>query len=295
MPETKKSLIDPVVLSKIGSLRLRAQTVVEGILSGLHKSPFFGHSLEFAEHRDYTSGDEIKLVDWKLYGKTDRFFVKQFEEETNLRLTILLDVSGSMGFKGTQSPLSKYESAATLCLSLAYLALKQGDSVGLVLLGPDFQAVPPRSSMSHWNVLVETLENLRPKGKTTLTQSLEKAGHSLKKRSLLVVISDLLEDGTQAIQALKQLRYQKHEVSLVHLLDREEMELPYSGLIRFESLENEESLIIETDTFRQEYVTSLQRWIQECRLSLTNSGIRYHAHTTNETTETILRSILKRN
>ncbi len=256
------SYLDPLLLAKISALQLRAKTVVEGFIAGLHKSPTHGHSLEFVQHREYTFGDELKYLDWKVYGKTDRFFIKQFEAETNLRLYLLLDASGSMNFKGEKSALSKYETAATLAASLGYLALKQGDSVGLAAFNKGtLRLIPPRNSLSHLNILVKELEGVSVQGETSLSEALEEIAQSSKKRSLFILISDLIEDENALLAAIKLLRFKKHEVSVVQLLDPEEKEFPFQGNIRLESLEKNENLNLNSELFRADYQKAIENFI----------------------------------
>lgn len=290
---SKPSYLDPVVLARISSLQLRAKTVAEGFISGLHHTPFRGQSLEFSEHREYSIGDEPKYIDWKVYGKTDRFFVKQFEQDTNLRLYIVMDTSGSMKFKGTQSPLSKYDYAATLAGCLSYLTLRQGDLVGLGYSKKEKTTfIPPRNSPAHLNILMETLESIDLKGEGELSKSLETLAHSSKKRSLIVLISDLLEDPDAILKALKYLKFRKHEVIVLHLLDRDEKDFPYSGSIQFKSLENQPSLVLDTESFREEYQRTVDALIHQYRTTLRNAAIQYYFHTTDEPPDKVLRQIL---
>lgn len=240
------------------------------------------------------SGDELKLIDWKVYGRSDRFFVKQFEEETNLRIVFLLDASGSMGFRGERSPLSKYDYAATLASSLAYLALEQGDNAGLSLLhesAPRF--VPPRGSLAHLNTLIDELAKTKPSGATVLSVSLTSAVHALKKRSLIILLSDLLDDQEPLLRSIKLLKFKKHDVHVIHLFDREEKEFPFRGNLRFDSLENEPALILEAGSFRAEYLASVESLIHQFRGTLRKLGIDYHFHLTDEPLDSVIRGILK--
>lgn len=287
------SYFDPEVIAKISNLQLRAKYVVEGFITGLHQSHYKGYSLEFAQHREYSIGDELKHIDWKVYGRTDRFFVKQFEEETNLRAYILLDASGSMAFKGAKSALSKYDYGASLAAALSYLTLRQGDSTGLGHFNQsNVKLVPARNSFSHLNVLLDELETVRPAGETALARSLETMTHSVKKRSMFVVISDLLDEAESVLKAIKFLRFKKNEVLIVHLMDRDEKEFPYSGTIQFDSLENGETITLESDPYRKNYEDAVQRFIDQYRITLRNYGVRYHFHTTDEPLDRILRAIL---
>lgn len=290
---TKTSYLDPLVLARISNLQLRAKSVVEGFVAGLHQSHYQGYSLEFAQHREYSTGDELKHIDWKVYGRTDRFFVKQFEQETNLRVYLLLDASGSMSFKGEKSALSKYDYAATLAASLGYLTLRQGDSVGLGCFNnARVKLVPPRNSFSHLNALLEEIESVRPEGETTLANSLENIAHSVKKRSLFILISDLFDDANSVLRALKFLRFKKNEVWIVHLLDRDEKDFPYSGSIRFDSLENQKNIVLEPEQYRKDYQNAIQSFVEQYRVTLRNFGMNYRLHITDEPLDKVLRFVL---
>jgi uncharacterized protein (DUF58 family) len=280
-------------LAKIGHLRLRARTVVEGFIAGQHHSALRGHSLEFSQHREYASGDELRHIDWKVYGRSDRFFVKQFEEETNLRLQIVLDASGSMGFRGEKSALSKYDYGATLAASLAYLALRQGDAVGLSLLAPESPSIPPRSALSHLNVLTEELGRIQPSGESRLSARVEEVSRLLKKRSLLVLISDLLDDPEPVIRALRFLHFKKNEAVVLHLLDPDEREFPYQGTVRFQSMENASDLTFEADALREAYRKQVSGLIEGYRSALRGAGIEYVFSATDEPFDRPLRQVLK--
>lgn len=287
------SYFSPEVIARIGNLQLRARYVVEGFVSGLHQSPYKGYSLEFAQHRQYAFGDELKHIDWKVYARTDRLYVKQFEQETNLRAYFLLDSSGSMGFKGQKSAMSKFDYGATLVVSLSYLSLRQGDSAGLGYFNDsNAKIIPARNSFSHLNSLLEEIEKTKPQGETRIGKSLETISHSIKKRSLFILFSDLMDDQESVLKAIKFLRYKKNEVWVVHLLDKEEKDFPYSGTIRFDSLENQDKVTLESDVFRKEYEKLLNGFIDSYRVSLRNYGVRYHFHTTDEPIDRVLRAVL---
>ena len=293
MSKAKTRYLDPFVLARLANLQLRAQSIVEGFVAGLHPSPTRGHSLEFAQHREYAFGDELKYIDWKVYGRSDRFFVKQFEEETNLRVHLLLDASGSMAFQGKKSAFSKYDYGATLAASLAYLTLRQQDSVGLSCLARErAKVIPPRSSLHHLYVLLEELEAVKPGGETLLSEGLSALAHRLQKRSLVILISDLLDDPEPLFKSLKFLRFKKHEVVVLHLLDGDEYDFSYSGTIQFDSLEKPEHVVMETDSYRKEYLRMIREFIENTRVALRNSGIQYVFATTRESPDLILRQVL---
>ncbi len=289
----KSSYLDPFVLARIGRLKVRAEKVMEGFLSGLHKSPYRGISLEFAQHRQYAVGDEIKHIDWKIYARTDRFFIKQFEQETNLRLYLLLDASGSMRFKGAKSAFSKFEYAATLAASLAYLTVNQGDSVGLEIFSQGAnRIVPARSSYPHLTALLGEMEETRPGGGTNWISSLTQLVPSFQKRSVFILFSDLLENEAEALKVLKLLTFKKHEVAVIHLLDSDEKDFPYKGAVQFNSMEDSGHLILNAGDFKKEYDEALQSLIHYYRAGFRKAGIRYQFHTTAESPDRILRFLL---
>lgn len=290
---SKASYLDPFVLARISNLQLRAKTVVEGFLSGLHPSPSKGYSLEFAQHREYALGDELKHLDWKVYARTDRFFIREFEQETNLRLYLLLDASGSMAYKGEKSPFSKYDAAATVAASLSYLTLRQGDSAGVSCFSNQVvRSVPPRNSLTHLSAILEEIESNQASGETTLSKAIETIAHSVRKRSLFILISDLFDDEESVLLALKFLKYKKNEVLVVHLLDRDEIEFPFTGNIRFDSLENDEKITLETDDYSTDYKNAMRAFLERVQLTLRNFGMGYHFHRTDQPIDTLLRSIL---
>ena len=294
MAESPRSYFDPEILARLQNLRLRARTVAEGFIGGRHASPFRGHSLEFAEHREYSIGDELRHIDWKVYGRSDRFFIKQYEEETHLRVLLLLDASGSMGYRGDKSALSKYDYGATLAASLAYLALEQGDSAGLSILQNGSQVfVPPRNSLGHLNTLADALVKTRPEGPTQISKSIETLARSVTKRSMMIFISDLLDDSASVLKALKLLSFKKHEVTVLHLLDRTERDFSFQGPVRFDSMEGQENLVLEADDYRKEYVAQVEKLRETYRNALSRIGMGYHFHTTDEPLDRIIRSVLK--
>lgn len=290
---SKISYLDPFVLARIANLQLRAKTVVEGFVAGLHRSPFKGYSLEFAQHREYALGDELKHLDWKVYARTDRFFIREFEQETNLRLYLLLDASGSMSYAGEKSALSKFEACSTIAASLSYLTLRQGDSVGISCFSNRLvKSIPARNSLSHLNVILEEIEAMHPQGETTLSQALETVAHAVRKRSLFILISDLFDEEELVLKALKFLKFKKNEVLVIHLLDPDEIEFPFSGNIRFDSLENEEKITLEADEYIQDYKNAMQAFLERTSLTLRNFGMRYHFYRTDQPMDGLLRSLL---
>ncbi|MDB6039559.1 MAG: hypothetical protein JWM99_3400 [Verrucomicrobiales bacterium] len=227
--------LSPVELQRFSNLQVVARLVVEGVAAGLHQSPHKGLSLDFAQHRAYVPGDEIRRLDWKVFGKTDRFYIREYEEETNLRTTILLDSSGSMAY-GRE--VTKHHYAVRLAASLAYLMIQQQDSVGMAAFDRKLRDfVPPRSGSGHLRLLLEQLKNCKPGGETRLAQSLVDLAPRLQKRGLLILISDCFDNLKALIAALAHFRSARHEIILFQIWDPDELEFPFSQWTRFESLE----------------------------------------------------------
>ncbi|GAG51955.1 unnamed protein product, partial [marine sediment metagenome] len=206
MEESKKGYIDPLIVAKLSTMLLKARFVVEGFIAGLHQSPYRGFSLEFAQHREYSPGDETRHVDWKVYGRKDKYFVKQYQEETNLKGYILLDISASMGYKSKE--ITKLQYGSYLAASLAFLMLKQQDSVGLATFDEKIKKyIPPRQSKGHLSLILEELEKLIPSSQTGINRSLRELGQYTKRRGLIILISDLLDEQEKVVNALKYFRF----------------------------------------------------------------------------------------
>jgi uncharacterized protein (DUF58 family) len=237
-------LLDPQALAKIHRLELIARGTVEGFVSGRHKSPFKGFSVEFAEHRQYAPGDDVKDLDWRVYGKSDRYYIKQYIEESNLRTTILLDASGSMSYTGSRAagrggpPLSKFEYGRYLAASLAHLMLHQQDAVGLVTFDTKIRRyIPARSRISHLRAILEELHGTRPGNETALAPIFDDIAERVHRRGLVIIISDLFDDAEQIVKALHHFRYRKHEVIVLHVMAEEELKFPFEGQVLFRDLE----------------------------------------------------------
>jgi uncharacterized protein (DUF58 family) len=248
--------LSPGELQRFSNLQVVARLVVEGVATGLHQSPHKGLSLDFAQHRAYVAGDEIRRLDWKVFGKTDRFYIREYEEETNLRTTILLDSSGSMAY-GRE--VTKHHYAVRLAASLAYLMIQQQDSVGMAAFDRKLREfVPPRSGAGHLRVLLDQLNNCKPGGETGLAQSLIDLSPRLQKRGLLILISDCFDNLKQLIAALAHFRSARHEIILFQIWDPDELEFPFSQWTRFESLEGGDSFqTIDPAQIRSLYLKNL--------------------------------------
>jgi uncharacterized protein (DUF58 family) len=242
--------VDPTILARIGNLELLARTVVDGFINGLHRAPYFGASIDFAEHRGYVAGDDIRRVDWRVFARTDRFYVKQYEADTNTNFSVLFDVSKSMGFKS--GAVSKLEYGSYLAACLAYLAHRQRDRVGIITFDSDIVThVPP--SAKHFDVLLHTLDRARAQRPGQLVGPLNKLAEHFKRRSVLVLISDFYEDPNLVLDAIKPLRFLGNELIVFHVLDRAEIDFTFEDASSFEDLESGEQLPVVPESFGDEY------------------------------------------
>ena len=279
--------LDPVALARLKNLELRARSVVEGALSGMHRSPHHGSSVEFAEHKEYSAGDEIKHIDWKAYGKFDKYYVKRFEEETELRAYLLLDCSASMGYRG--GGVSKLDYARMLAASLAYLLLKQQDQVGMVAFGERLRGyLPPRSRSGHLNDLLTALDGVEAQGRTDLPRALAYLSEVVQRRALIVLFSDLLGTNEEVRHLLRGLRARKHDVVVFHLLDKDELTLPFEGTTIFESMEDEQKLLADPGDVRKAYLAELARFIESYRATLREGDVEYHLVDTSDAPSEVL-------
>jgi len=266
--------LDPAALARFSLTPLIAKLVVEGFISGLHRSPFHGFSVEFADHREYVPGDDLKYLDWFLYARTDHYYVKRYEEETNLRCHILLDRSASMSF-GTVG-MTKWDYACFLTSCLSYLMLKQQDAVGLALVGdtPGI-LVPPRCRSTHLSQLMRIMIQNPPAGRTDLGNSLQAIVRNLKRRSLVVLISDLIDDPEQTIKAVRLISSHKHDVIVFHILDPAELEFTFDGSTLFRDMETGEELEVDPAAVRDGYLAHMQGLIEQFRKRLAEMRIDY--------------------
>ena len=269
-------MLDPVALAKLQNLELRARTVVEGALAGLHRSPHHGASVEFAEHKEYAPGDEIKHIDWKAYGKFDKYYVKRFEEETELKAYLVIDSSASMGYRG--DGISKIEYARMLAASLSYLLLRQQDMVGMISFGEKLRGyLPPRARGGHLGDMLTALDDVSAAGKTDLLRAIAYLSEVAHRRSLLMIFSDLLDSPPADVKRLlRGLRARRHDVVVFQLLDPHELTLPFDGTTVFESMEDERKLLVEPADVRKAYLQELENLIGEYRRGLAEGDVEYH-------------------
>ena len=285
--------LDPAILAKVGFSPLLARVVVEGFINGLHKSPFHGLSVEFADHREYVAGDDLRFLDWALYARTDHYYIKRFEEETNLRCTILLDRSASMSY-GTGT-LTKWDYACFLASCLAYLMVRQQDAVGLTLFGARPGAfVPPRCRRSHLRQLMATMVRQAPAGETDVAASLRAAIRKLKRRGLVVVISDLIDEPSETLKALRLLAGHRHDVIVFHVQDATELDFSFQGPALFRDLETGEEMEIDPAALRDDYVRQMQELCDYYRKGLAELGVDYQLINTREPYDKALTTYLNR-
>lgn len=274
MPAAEKYL-KPEVIRQISRLDLRAQFIVKGFLQGLHASPFHGFSVEFSEHRKYTVGDNPQDIDWLVYAKTDKYYVKKFEAETNITGYLVMDLSRSMAYTYRQE-LSKFDYAICLAAALCYLMVHQQDPVGLITFDEKIRdSLPPRSKRTQLGNVLSLLANLRPQGKTEIAKSLVQIAAMLKHRSLVMLFSDLLADPDPIIRALHRLRHGGHDVILFHVLDEAEVRFPFDGIVEFEEPESQEKLQVDASGFRADYLAEVRSFCERYRRECFQSGIDY--------------------
>jgi uncharacterized protein (DUF58 family) len=269
-----KRFLHPEVLKRIARLDLRARHVVEGFLSGMHRSPYYGQSVEFRQHREYTYGDDPRYVDWKVWAKQDRYYVKQFEEDTNLRCTLLCDVSGSMLYG--RGAMNKYEYGCTVAVSLAYLLLRQQDAVGCVAFDEAVRrTVPLRTKRNHLDSIIQALELSEPRDKTDIYPILRNAAESSPRRGLMVLVSDLLVDRPGLLRGLRLLRSRGHDVMVFHILDDDELDFPFNGPTQFEGLETGAELRCNPRALREGYLRALGAYLEEVHRACSGHNVDY--------------------
>jgi uncharacterized protein (DUF58 family) len=271
---SERRLLDPQKLTQVSRMELIARQVVEGFLTGRHPSPYHGSSVEYADHRPYTIGDEIRTIDWKLLAKTDKYYVKLFEEETNLRCTILLDTSKSMAFRSGE--VAKVDYGAYLSLALAYLMLGQNDAVGLALFDSRVhQYLPPRTTASHFRRMAELMEHTTPRSDTSLGPVLHEIAGRMKRRGMAILISDLLDDVDRVIDGLSHFRFDRHEVIVFHVMDPAELTFPYERLTRFKDVEGSGSVVANPRSVRNKYLERLQKYLTDIKRKCLERDISY--------------------
>jgi uncharacterized protein (DUF58 family) len=274
MPAVEQYL-KPEVIRQIARLDLRAQFIVKGFLQGLHASPFHGFSVEFSEHRKYTPGDDPQDIDWLVYAKTDKYYIKKFEAETNITGYLVMDLSRSMGYTYRQE-LTKFDYGICLAAALCYLMIHQQDPVGLITFDEKVrQSLPPRSKRAQLGNVLSLLANLRPSGPTDIAKSLTQIAAMLRHRSLVMLFTDLFADPEPVMHALRRLRHGGHDVILFHILDEAEVRFPFDGVVEFEEPETREKIQIDAGSFRSDYLSEIQGFCEMYRRECFQCGVDY--------------------
>ena len=302
MPDTDpRRYLHPATLSRIDRLDLRARHIVEGFLAGMHRSPFFGQSLEFAQHREYVTGDDVRYLDWKVWSKTDRFYIKQYEAETNLRAALVVDASESMVYARDEhhrrGTFDKYEWACTAAACVAYTAVRQQDAAGLTSFGWDVkQAVPPKSSQKQISAMSVAFDHSRPTGtdKTEVRVALKKVAEAARGRSLVVLFSDFLADRDGILKGVELLRHRHHDVMAFHILDDDEVNFPFGGMTKFEGMEELPDLLCDPKALRDGYLAALDEYLTEVRKGLVRLGVDYTLVKTGDPLDAVLTKVLFR-
>jgi uncharacterized protein (DUF58 family) len=287
--ENVHQLLDSRMLARLQGLPLRARSTVEGYLSGVHRSPFHGFSIEFAEHREYAPGDDLRYLDWKVFGRTDKYYLKQFEDETNLVCHLLLDTSESMRYRSDATPLSKLEYAQRAAATLAYLVLHQQDSVGLVAFDSEIRSlVRASSNPSHLKQILHVMEGASAERKTSLGPIFHDLAERLKKRGIVIVLSDLFDNIETLLAGLKHLRHRRHEVIVMHVLDPAEMDFPFERITLFRGLEQLPDVLAEPRALRKAYLAEFGRYLRKLQAGCRAQAIDYVPLRTDQPLEVVL-------
>jgi len=290
---TLSDILQAEDITSLQHLQLFARTVVEGFTTGHHASPHKGFSVEFRQHRPYVQGDEIRRLDWKVFGRSDRFYIREYDEETNLRATIVLDASGSMNYRG-QKGVQKFDYARKLAASLAYLLMSQQDAVGLVTFDSKLREnIPCRTKITHLHLLLEAMMKTEPGKDTSLAPVIESLAQRLKRRGLVVLISDFFDDAAAILKAIGILRKKGHEVIALQLWDRDELDFPFGNWARFENLENDDDfLLLDPATIRQRYLEAQKAFATDLKEGFRKHQIDYLSLSTDESHSAALRNYL---
>ncbi len=292
MSDGERSYFDPLVLARLANLSLKARWVVEGMMSGIHRSRSKGFSVEFEEHREYSPGDEIRRIDWKALGKFDRYFIKETADETNLRATLVLDGSASMDYGS--NGVTKFEYASILTASLAYLILRQQDAAGVVTFSNRIESfIPPKAKRGYVFEILRSLEAHRPAGETNAGKILQEIAGKMRRRGLVILVSDLLDDAEKVLNALRLFRFNGHDVIVFHVMDSAEIELPFEGNILFEDMEQADLRVtVDPQTIRQVYRAVVEEFIDHVRKECHASTIDYQLLSTSTPLDRALVSYL---
>ena len=286
-------LLDAQTLARLAGVKLRARAVVEGVLSGLHKSPHQGQSVEFAEHKEYAPGDELRHLDWKAFGKFDKYYVKRFEHETNLRGILVVDGSASMAYGS--GPLTKLQVSTTLAGALGYLLVRQQDAAGLaVVAGETMAEIPARAAAGHLATLLDALEQVQPRGTTDLFTAADRLAEKIQRRSLIAVFSDLFDDRQDSLKRLLQLRARKNDLAIFHVMDPAELSFPFDDPTLFLSMEDERRIEVNPREIKQSYLEEMGQFLASVRKSCAEADVDYELVRTDERLDSVLLRFLAR-
>lgn len=289
-----RKYLDPKATAELKGIDLKARMVVEGFITGLHKSPYHGFSVEFAEHRPYRAGDEVKNIDWKVYGRSNRYYVKQYEEETNLRATILVDVSASMGF-ASEGHIPKVEYASYLAASLGYMMMKQRDSVGLALYDKEVKTyLPSKSKPSYLNLILKSLEGIETTDETHTASALDQLADQIKRRGLIIIISDLFDDIESISSALRHFRHKENEVILFQLLDPRELDFDFGRSAKFIDLESKEEMVTNSHQLKESYQKAVSDFTDKIKNICYSQNVDYNLVVTSDPFDKALREFLSK-
>lgn len=291
--ETLDSLLDPQMLARLQALPLRARRAVEGVAAGEHRSPFRGFSIEFAEHREYSPGDDLRYLDWKAFGRTDKFYLKQFEEETNLSCQLVLDTSESMRYQSQLTAMSKLDYARRAAAAIAYLVLHQQDGVGLVTFDSEIRTIIRSSgNPSRLKDILQAMETVSAERKTSMGPIFHDLSERFKRRGIVVVLSDLFDNVDALLTGLKHLRHRRHEVVVFHVLDPAEVDFPFDRATLFRGLESMPSVLVEPRALRKAYLAEFERYLRKLKAGCRAQAIDYVPMRTDESLEVTLAGYL---
>jgi uncharacterized protein (DUF58 family) len=292
-PRDYRRYLDPKTLARISALDLRARTVVEGYISGMHRSPYHGFSIEFAEHRQYSQGDDTRHIDWKVFARTNKYYIKQYEEETNLVCIIAVDCSESMTYRSPHAAMSKHDYAISIAASLTYLALRQQDAVGLALFDESVRRfLRPNSNPGQWKAVIHELEGSTGPAKTSMRRVLDELADRIKQRALIILISDCFGDLDDFYQGMKHVRYRKNEVILCHVMDPAELTFPFKGPTQFAGLEATGNLLCEPRALRARYLAEVEQFKAGLRRICRELRLDYELYNTQDPLDVALSAYL---
>jgi len=292
--DDSQQYLDPQILARLAGLDLKARLIVEGYVSGLHRSPYHGFSVEFAEHREYVPGDDLRHVDWKVYGKSDRYYLKQFEEETNFPCWLLIDASGSMGYQSSGAAMSKLEYAKHVAAALAYLVIQQQDAAGLITFGAGVQDFLRASSQpSHLRQLLHVAEQASPGGETELGPVLHDLAERLRRRGLVIILSDFFDDPEPLLAGLKHFRHKRHDVSLLQIVDPAEQDFPFDEPTLFKGVEAPVEQLSEPRSIRRAYCREFESFLETLRRQSRELGMHYSLIRTDQRMDVALSAFLE--